>query len=158
MPTHAYLLCEIQGGRFAFEVDGVSEVVRMPWVTAIAETPPDVHGVVNYHGRCLAVVDPAPRLTGKGSPVSGLVGGGLESYLVVVSLRDDRVALVVDRVENVVQASCEPSPKDAAAPSFVLGHLDDGNGLVTVVDVTSLLRPDVHDFIARSRDSSVPPT
>ena len=122
----------------------------MPWVTAIAETPPDVQGVVNYRGRYVAVVDPAPRLTGARSEP------GLDSYLVIVDLNHDQVALLVDAVENLARASYAPPPKDAAPPPFVLGHLDDGHGLATVLDVESLMRPEVRDFVARARDSAPP--
>ena len=122
----------------------------MPWVTSIAETPPDVHGVVNYRGGYIAVVDPALRLTGARSEA------GLDSYLVIVSLDQDQVALVVDGVEDLSRASCAPPPRDAAPPAFVLGHLDDGHGLATVLDVESLMRPEVRAFVARARDSAPP--
>jgi chemotaxis signal transduction protein len=148
---HTYLFCEIHGGRFAFDVERVTEVVRMPWVTRVAETPPDVHGVVNYRGTNIAVVDPAMRLLGaRAEP-------GLDSYLVVVGIDRDEVGLVVDRVQNLAEATFSPPPKDAATPSFVLGHLDDGRGLATVLDVGALLRPEVREFVSRARDSAVPP-
>lgn len=146
-----YLFCEIRGGRFAFDVEHVTEVVRMPWVTHVAETPPDVHGVVNYRGSTIAVVDPALRLLGARAEA------GLDSYLVIVGVDHDQVALVVDRVENLAPASCSPPPKGATPPSFVLGHLDDGRGLATVLDVESLLRPEVREFVARAHDSAAPP-
>jgi len=151
LPTQTYLFCTIHGERFAFDVERVTEVVRMPWVTAVAETPPDVNGVVNYRGTYIAVVDPAPRLLGSRSQV------GVESYLVVLDLAREQVGLVVDRVENLASGSYAPPPKEAAPPGFVLGHLDDGQGLATVLDVESLLRPEVRDFVARARESA-PPT
>lgn len=146
----SYLLCEIHGERFAVDVERVEEVVRMPWVTALAETPADVRGVVNYRGNCIAVVDPALRLSGELSTI------GLESHLVIVSLNEDRVALVVDRVEDLVHASCRALPDEAASPGFVVGHLDDDRGLATVVDVGSLLKPEVQDFVVRTRESEAP--
>jgi chemotaxis signal transduction protein len=145
-----YLLSEILGQRFAFDVEGVREAVRMPWVTPVAETPADVCGVVNYRGQCIAVVDPALRLIGRTSE------RGLDSYLVIWSSAEDEVALVVDRVESLIEGCPKPAPKDAASPPFVLGHLDDERGLVTVLDVPQLLRPEVRDFATRARGSEAP--
>jgi len=146
-----YLLCDLQGQRFAFDVELVEETVRMPWVTQIAETPPDVCGVVNYRGSTIAVVDPGQRLMGKRSRRD------VDSYLVVIRVQADPVALVVDRVDGLAQGVAATPPKGAASPSFVLGHLEDEQGLVTVLDVPELLRPDVRAFVARARNSEAPP-
>lgn len=146
-----YLLCEIQGQRFAFDVDKIHEAVRMPWVTTIAETPPEVCGVVNYRGRCIAVVDPAQRLAGRRAEV------GLDSYLVIGKLGEERVGLVVDRVEKLLEGSTLPTPRDSSSPRFVRGHLDDERGLVTVLEVAELLRPEVRDFVAKAGESEAPP-
>jgi len=149
MPT--YLLCEIGGQRFAFDVEQVHEAVRMPWVTPVAETPDDVCGVVNYRGRCIAVVDPAIRLVGHANERA------LESYLVIWQLEHEQVALVVDRVESLIQAEPKSAPRDVASPRFVRGHVDDGSGLCTVLNVLELLRPDVKEFVARAGESGAPP-
>jgi len=146
-----YLLCTIHGERFAFDVEKVDEVVRMPWVTEVTETPIDVHGIINFRGSSIAVVDPAFRLCGEGTE------SGLDSFLVIVQLDADQVALIVDGVENLVEATPKPAPTEAATPSFVRGHFDDGQGLTTVVDVAELLRADVQDFVAHARESTVPP-
>ena len=146
-----YLLCEISGQRFALDVAQVHEAVRMPWVTPVAETPEDVRGVVNYRGRCIAVGDPALRVVGQRSEPN------IDSYLVIWQLDSEQVALVVDRVESMLQASPKPAPKDIASPRFVRGHIDDERGLVTVLDVAELLRPDVRDFVARAGESEAPP-
>jgi purine-binding chemotaxis protein CheW len=146
-----YLLCRIHGERFAFDVEKVDEVVRMPWVTQVTETPADVRGIINFRGGCIAVVDPAFRLCGEGSEP------GIDSFLVVVRLDADQVALIVDGVESLVEASPEPAPSGAASPGFVLGHFDDGQGLTTVVDVAEMLWADVQDFIAHTRTGPVPP-
>lgn len=122
----------------------------MPWITAIAETPADVEGVVNYRGRYVAVVDPALRLTGARSEP------GIDSYLIMVDLDHDQVALLVDGVENLAHAAYAVPPQDSAPPPFVLGYFDDGRGLATVLDVEALLRPEVRDFVARARDSAPP--
>lgn len=146
-----YLLCTIHGERFAFEVEKVDEVVRMPWVTAVTETPLDVCGVVDYRGRSIAVVDPGYRLAGEST------GPGLESYLVIVEIDEAQVGLVVDAVENLAQATRRSPPDKAGSPDFVLGHFDDGHGLATVVDVATLLRPDVQEFVAHAHESRIPP-
>jgi chemotaxis signal transduction protein len=146
-----YLLCEIGGQRFAFDVEKVHEAVRMPWVTPVAETPDDVCGVVNYRGRCIAVVDPAIRLVGHPCVP------GVDSYLVIWQLEREQVALVVDRVESLLQAEPKAAPRDVAASRFVRGHIDDGKGLCTVLDVVELLRPDVKEFVVRAGESGAPP-
>lgn len=146
-----YLLCTLHGQKYAFDVEKVDEVVRMPWVTEVTDTPVDVHGIVNFRGRCIAVVDAALRLCGERTEP------GLDSYLVVVSLEDDQVGLIVDGVENLVEAGLKPTPAEAASPAFVLGHFDDGHGLTTVVDVAALLGADVQDFVAHTRASAGPP-
>ncbi len=145
-----YLLCNIQGQRFAFEVEKVHEAVRMPWVTAIAETPPDVCGVVNYRGKYVAVVDPALRLTGR------CAERGLDSYLVIMTLGNERVALVVDRVDSLTHRTPAPTPANAGTPAFVRGHIDDGGGLITILDLEELLRPDVREFVQLAPETEAP--
>ncbi len=140
-----YLLCKVHGERFAFEVEKVDEVVRMPWVTEVTETPVDVRGVVNFRGNTVAVVDPAFRLCGEGTEP------GIDSYLVVVRYDETQVALIVDSVENLAEATPKPAPDGTESPGFVLGYFDDGHGLTTVVDVAALLKANVQAFVAEAR-------
>jgi chemotaxis signal transduction protein len=81
----------------------------------------------------------------------------VDSYLVILTIGDDRVALVVDHVESLVRRTPEPAPASAGTPSFVRGHMDDGSGLITILDVGELLRPEVRDFVERAPETDAPP-
>lgn len=139
-----YLVCAIGEVLHGFEAQLVKEVVRMPWVTAIAETPADVRGVVNYRGALVVVLDPSLRLGLQ------LAARPVDALLVVLDSAPDRVALVVDAVRGLSEGSPRPAPNAAEAPPFVLGHIEDGGDLVTVLDVDGLVRPDVRALMQRT--------
>ncbi|HEX7603782.1 MAG TPA: chemotaxis protein CheW [Polyangiaceae bacterium] len=142
------LLCTLGGELYGFDAACVDEVVRMPWVTAVAESPAEVRGVVDYRGSLVVVIDPALRLLGALRPMS------VDAFLVVLRAGPDRVALVVDQVHGLRDAVPRPPADAFAAPPFVVGHIDDDDGnLVTLLDVPTLLREDVRELVVRTRSS-----
>jgi len=142
-----YLICAVGAGLYGLEARLVKEVVRMSRVTPIAETPPDVRGVVDYRGELVVVLDPSTRLG------ADLSARAVDALLVVLEDVPDRVALVVDAVRGLNDGAPRPAPNAAEVPPFVRGHIDDDGDLVTVLDVDQLIRPEVRDLMASTLEA-----
>jgi len=90
-------------------VEQVKEVLKVMEITPVPHTPPYISGVISLRGTVLPVYDLRKRL--------GLSDGvrGDKSRVVVVSLDDEDVGLLVDRVTGVVKLMSDavrPTPEN----------------------------------------------
>ena len=126
---------------FALPLSQVQEVLSTPELTPVPLAPPAVRGLINLRGRIVTVFDLRRRL--------GLPPGGAEAMTVVLRARDGGVSLLVDAVEDVVEASAqalEPPPRTLppALREFLLGVRqggpDLGGRLLLVLDAERAVR------------------
>ncbi|MHB8878243.1 MAG: chemotaxis protein CheW [Myxococcaceae bacterium] len=137
-----FVIFSIASQRYGVPVEEVDAVLPMAWITRVADSPPDVCGLLDVRGTLVAVVDPALRLKAPLRPPSA------KDFLVLVGQGAGAVALKVDEVAGVSSGEVRHSPPEVEAPPFVLGHLQLSGELVTILDVHQLLRPEVRELVA----------
>ena len=73
-----FVVVKVQQGVYAVPISRVQEIVRVPEITAIPATTPDVLGVINLRGRILfrSGHGCAPRLPNVGPGARWACGGG----------------------------------------------------------------------------------
>lgn len=126
----------VGGTRFGLPLTVVERVVAVPWITPLPKAPTVVLGVIDLHGRPIAVISLRRRFGFRERDIE------LSDRLVVARTRRRTVALHVDAVGDVVTCpDHETVESDRVIPG--IGHvaglalLDDG--LLLIQDLGTVL-------------------
>ena len=137
--TTQYVTFEMSGERYAFPMEQVREIIRVPELVRVPLGPSTLVGIANLRGRVLPVVN-LRRCCGLPT-----VDNDETTRVIVVEVVATVVGLVVDRVTSVV--SVEPSMVESGETvqstlrSDVLeAVIRTPAGMVTVLDVDRILR------------------
>jgi len=132
------LVVTIAGERVALLADAVESVVELDTLIPVPRAAPHVAGLSALRSRVLTVID-CMRSIDLGTTECS---DGIREA-VVVELDGHHYALLVDLVEDVVEALSEPSPVRAAmGPGWeriATGMVETENGPLLVVDVAALI-------------------
>ncbi len=123
---------------YCLPVADVYEVVRMIAITPLPGAPPEVLGAINVRGIPVLVLDMRQRL---GLPI---VSPTPVSPLLIIGLGEKRLALLVDRVNGVVQVQTMPD---------VTGFVRLGDDLSVLLRPDNLLTASVRSLLAETYDS-----
>jgi purine-binding chemotaxis protein CheW len=123
---------------FGVDIASVQEIVRVPEITQIPETPPFVEGVINLRGRIIPVIDLRKRLRLGNTERS-------RASRVLITEEDKRtVGLIVDSASEVLRLpsdSIEPPPEmiTGVGVEYItgVGRLDDQ--IIILLDLTKIL-------------------
>lgn len=99
---------KLGGEEFAVDIMNVQEIIRMPDITQIPQSPFFVEGVVNIRGRVIVVVNLAKRLS-----LDTLVQDE-NSRIVIIELENTIVGMIVESVSEVLSiplSSMKPAPE-----------------------------------------------
>lgn len=133
------LVLRAGGSTLGLETDAVAEVGRVSLSTPLSLASRHILGFCELRGEALLLVDLAARLGLREGrpPRSGLA--------VIASTRGERIALLVDEVQGVVEAESPPAPLPAAATegasACYRGILKRESGSVLVLEADALLDP-----------------
>jgi len=132
------LIVTIAGQRVAFAADAVESVVELDTLIQVPRVQPHVAGLSALRSRVLTVIDCRRSLDLGTSDCSQ----GIREAA-VVELDGHHYALIVDVVEDVVEALSEPSPVRAAMEGgwerVSLGMVETEEGPLLLVDVAALI-------------------
>lgn len=132
------LIVSIAGSRVAFAAALVESVVELEALTAVPRAPAHVAGLSALRSRVLTVIDCRHSL-GLGSSQSA---SGLHEAA-VVEMDGHHYALIVDAVEDVVEATSEPIAVRASMGEgwqrVSHGMIDTADGPLLLVDLFALI-------------------
>ena len=132
------LIVTIAGQRVAFAADAVESVVELDTLIHVPRAQPHVAGLSALRSRVLTVIDCRRSLDLGTSDCSH----GIREAA-VVELDGHHYALIVDVVEDVVEALSEPAPVRAAMEDgwerVSLGMVETEEGPLLLVDVAALI-------------------
>ncbi|MBI4957706.1 MAG: purine-binding chemotaxis protein CheW [Myxococcales bacterium] len=147
----ALLVFRVGGARLAVDLARVVEAVRMVAPTPIAERSPAVLGVVDYRGKVVPLLDPAPQLGLRQQKP------GLDTKIVVALACGRLLGLVVDDIEGLEEvapgayqrrADLLPTLESLAGRRVVHGTLRTDGELTLVLELDQLLAPEEHARLA----------
>lgn len=147
--TQAFLVFRVGETLYGLPLTAIQKVFAMAWLTPVAESPKEVRGVLDVHGRVVAIIDPADRLGELHGPI------GASSFIVMLNLATAAVGLKVDEVVGLETAALLPPTPETRSPPFLQGHLRTANGLVTVLNPELLLREDVRSTVEAATGAGV---
>jgi purine-binding chemotaxis protein CheW len=150
-----FVLLSVASTHYAIPEAFVTELERVPRVTAVPRVPEWLCGVANLRGDIVSVIDLRAYLGHAPYAPS-------TARLLVVRLLDEpfSTGLIVDTVDRIVSlqgddVKAPASPFEGALAPFVSGVCTIGDRLVAVLDVERLLRsPDIRQFDDPSKDPS----
>lgn len=99
---------ELGGEEFGVEIMNVQEIIRMPEMTQIPQSPDFVEGVINLRGRIIVVVNLSKRFNLQSRVADE------NSRIIVVEIGNTVVGMIVDSVNEVLRipkSSVEPAPE-----------------------------------------------
>ena len=102
------VIFQLGGEEFGVEIMQVQEIIRMPEITRIPQSPEYVEGVINLRGKIIVVINLDTRF--------GLNSKELDddSRIIIVEVGDNVVGMVVDSVSEVLRlatSSVGPVPE-----------------------------------------------
>lgn len=132
------LIVSISGSRVAFPSAAVESVVELDTLIPVPRAAAHVAGLSALRSRVLTVIDTVRSLDlGESDCSDGI------REAAVVELDGHHYALIVDSVEDVVEAMSEPSPIRAAMGEgwerVALGMVESEEGPLLLVDVAALI-------------------
>ena len=130
-----FLILSIAGERIAFPASQVESVIELDEVTPVPRTARHIAGLASLRSRVLTVVDCRASL--------GAASAAATGEAVVVPSDGHPYALLVDGVEDVVEASAPPSragvPLAGGWARVALGTVEAGGDLLLLVDPHALI-------------------
>jgi len=124
---------------FGVPISTVHEIVRVPVITAVPESPDCVEGVINLRGQIIPVVDLRKRFGEK------IVTSGKKNRILVAEVDGKMIGLIVDSASEVLKippADVEPPPNvfEEGEVNYVTGVGKLGGRLIIMVDLTRILQ------------------
>lgn len=132
------LIVSIAGSRVAFPAADVESVVELDALIPVPRAAPQVAGLSALRSRVLTVIDSVRALDlGESDCSDGI------REAAVVELEGHHYALIVDTVEDVVDALSDPQPVRAAMGEgwerVSLGMVETEQGPLLLVDIAALV-------------------
>ena len=129
---------ELEGEEYGIDVLAVREIIRMPGITKMPNTPEYVDGIINLRGTVVPIISLRRRF--------GLYEreGDRNSRILVMEVGDNLTGFVVDAVAEVIRISSDeiqPAPsivQGNAAQECITGVLNKAERLLIMLDLNRL--------------------
>lgn len=132
-----YIRFSLSEDEYAIPLLKVREVIAMPEVTPVPQTPSYFLGIINLRGQVITVIDLRVKLGLKAAR-------GEEMAVIIADLGSTGVGIVVDSINSVLTPKVDEiaeKPNLAAnkAADYITGVYRKEKGLVLFLDINSLL-------------------
>ena len=102
------VIFQLGGEEFGVEIMQVQEIIRMPEITRIPQSPEYVEGVINLRGKIIVVINLDSRFALNSKELDD------DSRIIIVEVGDNVIGIIVDSVSEVLRLSTsnvEPAPE-----------------------------------------------
>ncbi len=132
-----YLCFGLGQEEFAIPLLTVKEVIGMPEITSVPQTPAHFMGIMNLRGRVISIMDLRLKMNIKPAPSE-------ETTVIILDLGDYNLGMVVDRVNAVLalsdeQISEKPIIETGKATDYITGVFRKDERLVLLIDIGKAL-------------------
>ncbi|MDZ7951270.1 chemotaxis protein CheW [Nostoc sp. DedQUE09] len=145
MSHESYLMFNLNHSRYGIPATAVQELFFLPEVTAIAQTPSTILGVINLRGKFLPVMDLYHRLEQARPPFQ------LTDSMIVLEWQTQRIGIIVNQVDSVqviapdrIAANVCGQSKESLPDRLLTGIANVEEGIVTLLNPELLVQ---HAFI-----------
>ena len=101
------VIFQLGGEEFGVEIMQVQEIIRMPDITRIPQSPEYVEGVINLRGKIIVVINLNTKFDLHSKELDA------DSRIIIVEIGENVVGMIVDSVSEVLRlstSSVEPAP------------------------------------------------
>lgn len=131
-----YIVVKLGDERFGINISYVDNIVRMQRMTRVPEVAPYIKGVINLRGEVVPVMSTRIKM--------GLEPDVETSATRIIILKFEQqgfIGFIVDAVNEVVTLSTDniEKVKDSDGDSFVMGVGKTEDGLISVLDLNTLI-------------------
>lgn len=139
-PNERYLTFSLGSDRYGIPLLSVKEVLAMPEIKTVPETPPYFLGLMNLRGQIVPVIDMRTKLGLK--PLKSK-----ESTVIISDCGDSVMGVVVDSVDAVMsplasEVSNPPELPNKKSADYIRAVCRQGDSLILFLDLPSLLSLD----------------
>ncbi|MBD2519418.1 chemotaxis protein CheW [Nostoc sp. FACHB-973] len=141
MNHQSYLIFNLNHSRYGIVATSVQEIFFLPEVTAIAQTPDTILGVINLRGKFLPVMDLYHRLEQTRPPFQ------LTDSMIVLEWETQRIGIIVSQVDSVqaiaddqIAANICGESKESLPDGLVTGIANVDEGIVTLLNPELLVQ------------------
>lgn len=145
MSHEFYLIFNLNHSRYGILATAVQELFFLPEVTAIAQTPSTILGVINLRGKFLSVMDLYHRLEQVRPPFQ------LTDSMIVLEWQTQRIGIIVNQVDSVqaiapdrIAANVYGQSKESLQNKLLTGIANVEEGIVTLLNPELLVQ---HAFL-----------
>jgi len=145
--TDRYICFNLGEEEFAIPLLSVREVIRLPEVTKVPQTPNYFLGIMNLRGSVISVMDLRLKMNIKPTTTK-------EATVIILDLGDYSLGVLVDRVNSVVlidDKTFSEKPELGSSPmaAAIRGVFRKDNQLILILDIAKALSVDDHSAIGK---------
>jgi len=133
---------------FGVDIGRVQEIVTVPEITKVPDTPEYLEGIINLRGKIISVMDLRKRLNLNNS------NNNRKNRILVTEMGGRTMGLIVDEVSEVLRLnpdSIEPPPEiiNTAGAQYITGVGKMQDGIVLLLDLEKVLSPEELSAVSR---------
>jgi purine-binding chemotaxis protein CheW len=147
-----YICFNLGVEEFAIPLLAVKEVIGLPEVTPVPQTPPHFLGIMNLRGSVISIMDLRNKLGAKSIPSD-------ETTVVILDLGGGHnIGVVVDRVNSVLSMEADkisekPVVDSAKSTEYITGVYRRDSSLVLLLDVARVLSVEDRNGVFKRQSS-----
>ena len=124
----------IDNQRYGVPLMSVERFMQAVTINAVPNSPPMVHGLIDYYGSLVPVINFRHRLKLPEKPVSA------SDYFVIVKTPKRKLAIVIDDVDDVINPSAKEIIPSSSLDSGLdnMGVLRQDQGIIFIYDLETL--------------------
>ena len=132
---------------FGIPLLSVKEVLAIPDITPVPQTPPHFLGIINLRGSVISIMDLRAKFGIKS-------GTKEETTVIILDFGDYQLGVVVDHVDSVVsltpsQISGKPHIESSKSTDYISGVYRQDQKLVLILDIAKALSVEDKNIAAR---------
>lgn len=122
---------------FGIPLLSVKEVLAIPEITPIPQTPPHFLGIINLRGNVISIMDLRAKFGIKATSAE-------ETTVIILDFGDYQLGVVVDRVDSVLsldadQISNKPHIESSKSTDYISGVYRHEQKLILILDIAKAL-------------------
>lgn len=146
--TARYLCFNLGKEEYSIPLLSIKEVIGMPDITSIPQSPPHFLGIMNLRGQVISVMDLRQKLSIKPTQSE-------ETSVIILDFGEFNLGVVVDKVNSVLMLNKEdihekPVIEQNKAHDYVLGVFRKENQLILLLDIAKALSVDDRKIVNKS--------
>ncbi len=132
---------------YGVEVLKVREIIRMPTITKMPNSPLYVEGIINLRGKVIPIISMSKRFGVMENENNG------QTRIIIMDIGGSMTGFIVDAVSEVIRihsSEIQPPPSmvvsGGVSHEFIIGVLNHGERLLIIMDVDQMFSEDEREY------------